>query len=111
MTNLILMYRTAAHYRCDQMQAQIAPTSSSTSSLSHKVVDPFGCEQCTEQWLPDTIQVKGKVQCGFEHGSRYLGTPTANLLGTLLDDVPEEVRDGVYRTWDSGVCQCIWTAR
>lgn len=48
------------------------------------------------EWLPDPVLVKGKVQVGFGRGSRDLGTPTANLPGTLVDDISLVDRDGVY---------------
>lgn len=47
-------------------------------------------------WLPAPIYVSGIVQRGFGRGSRDLGTPTANLPGSLLDNVPQAHRDGVY---------------
>lgn len=48
------------------------------------------------EWLPQPIIVSGKVQRGFGRGSRDLGTPTANLPGSLLHDIPHANRDGVY---------------
>lgn len=48
------------------------------------------------QWLKDPVFVKGKVHRGMGRGSRDLGTPTANLPGTLVDGVPGVERDGVY---------------
>lgn len=48
------------------------------------------------QWLQKPITVRGIVQHGFGRGSRDLGTPTANLPGSLLDGIPEATRDGVY---------------
>lgn len=48
------------------------------------------------EWLAEPILVKGAVQHGFGRGSRELGTPTANLAGTLLNGVASADRDGVY---------------
>lgn len=48
------------------------------------------------EWLKQPIAVAGKVQRGFGRGSRDLGTPTANLPGSLLDGAYEADRDGVY---------------
>lgn len=48
------------------------------------------------EWLQKPITVRGIVQHGFGRGSRDLGTPTANLPGSLLDDVHDAERDGVY---------------
>lgn len=48
------------------------------------------------EWLPTPVKVAGKVQHGFKRGSRDLGTPTANLPGTLLADEKIVDRDGVY---------------
>lgn len=48
------------------------------------------------EWFMKPVSVSGKVQRGFGRGSRDLGTPTANLPGHLLDDVPNAERDGVY---------------
>ncbi len=54
------------------------------------------------QWVVETIQVKGKVECGFRRGSRKLATQTTNLPRTLLDNVLEAGRDGVYV-----ICGCV----
>lgn len=48
------------------------------------------------EWFDAPIAVSGKVQRGFGRGSRDLGTPTANLPGTLLEGVSLADRDGVY---------------
>lgn len=47
-------------------------------------------------WLSEPIAVRGLVQRGFGRGSRDLGTPTANLPGTLLQGVSSAERNGVY---------------
>lgn len=47
-------------------------------------------------WLSEPIAVRGEVQRGFGRGSRDLGTPTANLPGTLLEGVTSAERNGVY---------------
>lgn len=63
-------------------------------------LSPMSCHAFSSlakiEWLPDPIVVSGKVQRGFGRGSRDLGTPTANLPGSLLDGVPQAQRDGVY---------------
>lgn len=48
------------------------------------------------EWFKTPIVVSGNVQKGFGRGSRDLGTPTANLPGSLLSGVSEANRDGVY---------------
>lgn len=48
------------------------------------------------EWFNEPFVVSGAVQRGFGRGSRDLGTPTANLPGTLLKDVAKADRDGVY---------------
>ncbi|KAI0566541.1 Riboflavin kinase [Gracilaria domingensis] len=48
------------------------------------------------EWLAKPIAVSGLVQHGFGRGSRSLGTPTANLPGSLLREVTNASRDGVY---------------
>lgn len=48
------------------------------------------------EWLSEPLLVKGSVQRGFGRGSRDLGTPTANLPGSLLNGVESACRDGVY---------------
>lgn len=48
------------------------------------------------KWLPSPVTIAGKVQRGFGRGSRKLGTPTANLPGSLLDGVGTMGQDGVY---------------
>lgn len=48
------------------------------------------------EWLNPPVLVKGLVQRGFGRGSKQLGTPTANLPGTLLNGVEGTERDGVY---------------
>ncbi|CAN8070698.1 unnamed protein product [Agarophyton chilense] len=48
------------------------------------------------EWLAKPIAVSGLVQHGFGRGSRSLGTPTANLPASLLDNVVGADRDGVY---------------
>lgn len=50
----------------------------------------------TVEWLPEPVLVHGGVQRGFGRGSRKLGTPTANLPGSVLDGVAATARDGVY---------------
>lgn len=51
------------------------------------------------EFLKTPIAVRGIVQRGFGRGSRDLGTPTANLPGTLMDGVEQAERDGVYLGW------------
>lgn len=48
------------------------------------------------EWLSSPVNVAGSVQRGLGRGSRKLGTPTANLPGSLLDDVQSMEQDGVY---------------
>lgn len=50
----------------------------------------------TIDWLSEPIAVRGEVQRGFGRGSRDLGTPTANLPGTLLEGMSSADRNGVY---------------
>lgn len=48
------------------------------------------------EWLNAAVVVRGPVARGFGRGSRDLGTPTANLPGTLLDGMAATERNGVY---------------
>jgi riboflavin kinase len=48
------------------------------------------------EWLDEPVEVRGEVQRGLGRGSRQLGTPTANLAGSVLDGVCATERDGVY---------------
>lgn len=50
----------------------------------------------TIDWLSSPVRVQGAVQRGFGRGSRKLGTPTANLPGSVLEGVSAASRDGVY---------------
>lgn len=50
----------------------------------------------TVKWLSEPVLVQGAVQHGLGRGSRDLGTPTANLPGSVLDGVSSTARDGVY---------------
>lgn len=48
------------------------------------------------EWLREPVLVRGNVHRGMGRGSRDLGTPTANLPGTLVEGVSAVERDGVY---------------
>lgn len=65
------------------------------TSAAHMAEFPLSSVE-TVEWLAEPIVVSGKVQRGFGRGSRDLGTPTANLPGTLLNGVGAADRDGVY---------------
>ncbi len=41
----------------------------------------------------------GKVVHGFGRGSKQLGIPTANFPTEVVDNLPEEYKEGVYYGW------------